>query len=274
MHLLLGARLRRMRQDLDIKQQAAGAAIYASASKISRLETGLTSITETDARNLLRLYHVPESEQAQYLTWVRQVNAIRGFTEEDSPESGLDALLDFGSVATLRRYEHRCVPDILQTEQYACAASELTKHLGRPGEVEQAHTLRLERRAAVLGAAPPTVWLMIEDSALRRRIGGTAVWRAQIAELIDLTRLRHIIIQIIPDDAHVPAFCANSFTILRFRDPDMPDVVCLHQLTGTHYLSTTTLLPQFQYLANHISTLAPTPTHSRTLLESLLREDP
>ncbi|WP_167474606.1 DUF5753 domain-containing protein [Nocardia arthritidis] len=271
--LFLGARLRRLREARGITQQQAGAAIFASDSKVSRLEAGLIRFQEKDVRNLLTLYRVAPSELSAYLAWVPQVNGSGCcHFDDETLGSGFGTLLDLEPVETLRRYEQGLVPELLQTDEYARAALRLAEPVLPDAEFEPMLAARLAHRIIITRVDPPRVWLIVEDAALRRRVGGNTVWRKQIEQLRELASLPHVVLQIVPDTACGPAFVTGSFTYFRFRENSMPDVVRLHEMAGSRYLADQSDTERFLIVADRLSTMAHTPPKSLLRLGELLRE--
>jgi hypothetical protein len=76
----------------------------------------------------------------------------------------------------------------------------------------------------------------MDELTLRRPLAGRAVLREQIRHLIDLTDLPHVTLQILPFVRGGLPVTGGPFSMLRFADPDLPDVVHLDQLTSALYL--------------------------------------
>ena len=96
--------------------------------------------------------------------------------------------------------------------------------------------LRLKRQDLLTGPRPPQVWAVIDEGALRRPVGGPAVMRGQLNRLIEVAQLRQVTIQVVPFARGGHAAAGGSFTVLRFSEREVPDVVYLEQLTSALYL--------------------------------------
>ena len=103
-------------------------------------------------------------------------------------------------------------------------------------EIDRRVSLRLKRQDLLNGPTPPQVWSVIDEGALRRPVGGPAVMRAQLERLVELAKLRHVTIQVAPFSTGGHAAAGGSFTVLRFSEPEVPDVVYIEQLTSALYL--------------------------------------
>ncbi|GAB2529511.1 helix-turn-helix domain-containing protein [Nocardia heshunensis] len=268
MQAILGSRLRSLRRARGLTQSQAAGRLGHHASKISRLETGCGGCRQEDLRALLDLYEVADAEQGRYLTWARR--AGHAWWPDDSEgrgdSSSLDALLDLAPVQRIRTYEQSVVPELLQTPDYARAVLHLV-HPTRPTEViERMLATLLQRQAILWQDNPPVLWMHVELTALRRRIGGEAVWDNQIEHLERAARRARITLQIVDDSLHEPARLGHGFTSLRFADPRLPDLVCIRQLTGVVCLDDAGHTDEYLQALDRLSSTA---THRGETLERL-----
>jgi transcriptional regulator with XRE-family HTH domain len=272
--LRLGAQLRRLRQAAGITRRDAAAAIRSSESKITRLELGRTGIKLRDLWDLLDFYGAEPAGQASMTALARTGNN-RGWWQEygDAVPAWQATYLGLEQSASLiRGYEPRFVPPLLQTPEYA-----RTLLTGAPGDPDAGRT---ERRLAVLlrrqqilhREDPPRVWTVIDESALRRPVGGPAMMRAQLDHLIDIARLGHVNIQVLPFRAGGHAACGTPVVLLRFAGDKLPDIVCVEYFTGAVYPSRPADLTRYWDLLNQFATQADPPIASTLILEQLRRE--
>jgi transcriptional regulator with XRE-family HTH domain len=238
--LVLGMRLRRLREAAGIGPEDAGEAIRASRSKISRLENGRTGFKFRDVADLLTLYGVDDdAERATLLALARHANAVGWWQEyADVVPAWLEHYLDLERAASLiRAYEIAYVPGLLQTADYARAVLRSGHPDAPEAEVERRVELRLRRQQVLHRDDPVRLWAVIDEAALRRPIGGSAVMRAQLAHLIEVSRLSHVNIQVLPLSADWHAEGGSGVTMLRFSESELPDVVYLEPLLTAVYLS-------------------------------------
>jgi transcriptional regulator with XRE-family HTH domain len=272
--LRLGTQLRQLRQAADITRQDAGAAIRSSASKITRLELGRTGIKHRDLTDLLGLYGVDPAGQASMTALARAGNNLGWWREYGDAVPGWQATY-LGleqSTSMIRGYEPRFVPELLQTPEYARAL--LTS---MSGAVDADRTERqlavLRRRQQILHREdPPHVWTVIDEGALRRTVGGPAVMRAQLGHLIDVTRLGHVNLQVLPFRVGGHAACGGPVELLRFAGDRLPDVVCLEYYGGAVYPSRAADLACYWDILNQLATQADPPIASTLTIEHLRRE--
>ncbi|MBV9382016.1 MAG: helix-turn-helix transcriptional regulator [Streptosporangiaceae bacterium] len=270
----LGTRLRRLREEAEISREKAGAAIRSSASKISRLELGRTAIKARDLADLLALYGASdEAERAGMLALARHASAPgwwQGYG--DAVPAWVKPYLGLEQAASLiRGYDVQFVPGLLQTPAYARAV------FGLPGgstgdQAERRVAVRMRRQEILHRADPPYLWVVIDESALRRPVGGTAVMRAQIEHLIEITQLRHVNIQVLPFRAGGHAAGGGPVILLRFAGDQLPDVVYLEQLNSALYPSRPADLTYYWNVLNQLATEADPPIASTMILNQIRKE--
>lgn len=273
--MLLGAQLRRLREAKRVSREEAGWEIRASESKISRIELGRVGFKERDVADLLTLYGVVDEEQrAALLTLAREANTPGWWhTYGDLLPSWFQPYLGLeGAAALIRTYEVQFVPGLLQTHDYARAVV-LLGHAGEcTGEVERRVALRMARQELLTQLTPPRLWAVVDEAALRRPIGGPQVMRSQLEYLTEVTKLPHVRIQVVPFDAGGHAGVGGAFTMLRFGDPELPDVVYVEQLTSALYLDKRDDVDQYVAAMERLSVQANPPDDTPEILDRILRD--
>jgi transcriptional regulator with XRE-family HTH domain len=237
--IVLGGQLRRLREARGISREEAGFAIRGSESKISRMELGRVGFKERDVLDLLTLYGVAdERERDEALALTREANTPAWFHRySDLLQSPFQNYLGVeGAAVLIRTYEVQFVPGLLQTEAYARAVIRSGFSTADTAEIERRVTLRMDRQKLLRRPDPPQLWAVVDEAALRRPIGGVTVMRAQIETLIEAIKLPHVRLQVIPFDVGAHAAAGGAFSILRFEDEDLADVVFIDLLSGGIYL--------------------------------------
>jgi transcriptional regulator with XRE-family HTH domain len=233
----LGGALRRRREAAGVTRERAGEAIRASPAKISRLELGRVGFKERDVADLLTCYGIRDpAERAQFIDLARQANTPGWWHRySDLLPSWFETYLGLEQAASvIRNYEIQFVPGLLQTRDYARAVTMLGH--SDPVEVERRVELRIQRQALLTGPNPPTLWAVVDEAALRRSLIGPEQSRAQITHLVEMNELPNISLQVAPFSYGGHAAAGGPFAILRFAEPDLPDIVYLEQLTSSLYL--------------------------------------
>ncbi|MFG1954526.1 helix-turn-helix domain-containing protein [Micromonospora sp. NPDC048830] len=273
--MLLGAQLRRLREARGVTREGAGWEIRASESKISRMELGRVGFKERDVADLLTLYGVVDAdERAAMLKLARDANSPGWWHRYgDVLPSWFQSYLGLESAAALiRSYEVQFVPGLLQTPGYARAVVLLGHPRAGVEEIDRRVGLRMRRQELLSRPEPPQLWAVIDEAALRRPIGGPAVMRGQLTALIEATRSPHVRVQVIPFEAGGHAAAGGAFTILRFGDQDLPDIVYIEQLTSALYLDKREDLDYYAAAMERLCVEAEPPERTPDLLTRLRDE--
>ena len=238
LRIQLGVRLRRLRQARGISREAAGWEIRGSESKISRMELGRVPFKERDVTDLLALYGVGEPESTALLSLARRASAPAWWRQfgEVVPPWYLSYLGLEEAASLIRAYEAHFVPGLLQTADYARAVLTREHPTAPAAEIERRIELRRCRQRVLTRQDPPQFWAVLDEAVLRRETGGRDVMRAQMRALLEAAELPNVQLQIVPFHQGSAAPAAFPFAILRFTEPELPDVVYVEQLTGAVYL--------------------------------------
>lgn len=241
LRMILGRQLEELRTRAGLTYEQAGEAIGVSHSTIRRMEAAkVARLRLADAEKLLQVYGVTDRQEIDtFLKAVREASK-RGWwhTYRDVMPDWFAAYLSLEQAALqVRAYENEFVHGLLQTEEYARALLGAGNPHAPTEATERRVALRMRRQELLTREAPPRVWVVMDETVLRWPVGGAAVMRAQIAHLIEVNRLPHVTLQIMPfaNGPH-PAMRAGAFHLFRFRAAELPDVVYLNGLVGAVYL--------------------------------------
>ncbi len=272
--ILLGSLLRRLRESRNISMREAGYHIRATESKISRLETGKVSFKERDVEDLLTFYGVSDGkERDQVLDLVREANTLGWWHSfgEVLP-SWFEAFVGLEAAASVvRAYEVQFIPGLLQCPEYVDAVVS-TNRTQTAADLKRRIELRQRRQAALERDDAPVLWAVLDEAALRRPIGGPEVMKAQIAYLIEQASRPNVTIQLLPYSVGAHAAEGGAFTLLRFAEADLPDVVYLEHLTGAQYIERPEDVEQYARAMDRISVDALHPDDTVRALDDLIRE--
>jgi Domain of unknown function (DUF5753)/Helix-turn-helix domain len=275
LRMLLGGYLRRLREAAGFTPDEAGYEIRAHRSKISRMETGKVSFKIRDVADLLSLYGVTdEQRRAEVLNLAKQSNAPDWWQKySDILPGWFETYLGLESAAsTIRSFEIQFVPALFQTEDYARAVTRLGHQAAPAGEIEDRVALRLKRQHLLNRPEPPVVWSVMDESVLRRLVAGPKVMRAQLRHVIEVARMPHVTLQVIPFGVGAYACAGGSFSVLRFAERDLPDVVYIEQLTSAMYLEQRADVEHYLEVMDQLSGAALTPVATIRFIEQVARE--
>ncbi|CAL9643069.1 hypothetical protein SUDANB95_06368 [Actinosynnema sp. ALI-1.44] len=268
LRIVLGSQLRRLREAAEITRADAGYAIRGSESKISRMELGRVGLKERDVADLLTMYGMTDEDaRDKFLAMVRRSNEPGWWHRYNDlmPDWFQDYVGLEEAASRILTYETHFVPGLLQTEAYAMAiASNGRPDLAGP-EVRRRVALRMQRQKIMFRPSAPRLWAIIDESVLHRPIGGRDVLLAQIEHLLSVTKDAPITLQIVPFP--LSGYAAEGpFTMLRFGEPDLPDIVYLEHLSGALYLDKQEELELYSRRFDRLTVDAETPDRSRQML--------
>jgi hypothetical protein len=273
--MLLGAHLRRLREAAAVSREDAGWEIRSSESKISRMELGRVGFKERDVEDLLTLYGLDdEQERDRLLALARDANNPGWWHRYgDVLPNWFQSYLGLEAAASvIRTYEVQFVPGLLQTTEYARAVVVLGHDTAGETQVERRVNVRVTRQRLLARTDPPLLWAVVDEAALRRPIGGRDVLRGQIEHLLEATRLPNVRLQVVPFDVGGHAAAGGAFSILRFPDEDLPDVVYVEQLNSALYLDKRDDVEQYLAAMEALCITALTPALTVSFLRDLAKE--
>jgi hypothetical protein len=264
-----------LREAAGVSPERAGYEIRASRSKISRMENGRVRFKARDVSDLLDLYGVTdEATRAGVMSLMRQANAAGWWSAyDDVTADWFESYLGLEAAASVvRSFDLQFVHGLFQTEAYARAVTMLGYSAAPAEEIDRRVSLRLKRQDLLTRPDPPQVWSVVDEGALRRPVGGRAVMRDQIKRLMEVAELRTVTVQVVPFGRGGHSAAGGSFTVLRFGDADVPDVVYMEQLTSALYLEKREDVDHYMEVMNRLSTEALTPARTLRFLADILRE--
>ncbi|HEX5568893.1 MAG TPA: helix-turn-helix transcriptional regulator [Streptomyces sp.] len=268
--ILLGSQLRRLREARGVTREAAGYSIRASESKISRMELGRVSFKARDVEDLLTLYGVTDEAEREPLLGLARESSVAGWWHNYS-----DVLPNWfqtyvgleGAASDIGVYEVQFVSGLLQTEDYARAVVTSGHRTGlSKDEVDRRVALRLERQKLLLSERAPRYRCVLDEAALCRPYGGREVMDAQLRHLAELSELPHVTVQVMPFGSGGHPAESGAFTLLRFPESELSDIVYLEHLTSALYLDKPEEVAQYGHVLERLLRDSLNPQESRDLL--------
>ncbi len=271
LRIMVGNELRRLREASGLTRRAAAEAIRGSESKISRLEGGLVGFRRRDVADLLTEYGVVEglakeellklAERANEPGWWHRYNDV--MPNWLVTYVGLEQ-----AAATIRCYEAQFIPGLLQTEAYAHAVIGLGQ-ADDVDEVKQLVALRMQRQRMLDTPQPSDYWAVVDEAVLRRNLGGRQVMRDQLGYLLEASKRPNVTVQVVPFNRSDVAAAGGPFSLLRFAEPELPDIVYLEQLTSALYLDKRVDTEVYLKIVDRLAAGALTPLRSAALIASV-----
>lgn len=170
-----------------------------------------------------------------------------------------------GAAERIDEYETRLVPGLLQTREYAWASLSTRTE----GSTQRRFEIRMSRQEILSRGNPVILWVILEEQALDRPVGSSAIMRAQFEHLLTLPERSggRVTIQVCPTEVGPHVSLSSSFTLLRFASPRDPGVVAVETRVRTIFFERPAEVQQYVYEMDHLRTLALSPEDSAELIK-------
>lgn len=221
----LGAELRRLREKAHFTLAQAVDGLTLSTTKLHRVENGLTALkSAAELRQLLDRYGVTDEDDIDFLAEIQRDSLNRGWWSQyrSTMPSGMAMYVGLESGArTIRAWHPNVVVGLLQTEAYVREMLQTAKPVEEHTTefVERTIQLRMERKAYLVRRADgQELWAVLDEAALRKVVGSPDVMREQYEEIIRLSKLDNVTVQVLPTGS--PNYRSSfNFNLLNFEAP-------------------------------------------------------
>ncbi|MGX2997861.1 helix-turn-helix domain-containing protein [Streptomyces sp. JNUCC 64] len=273
--VVLGRRLQDLRERAGLKREEAAKVLRVASATVRRMETAEVALKIPYVQLLLKAYGVPDDEVDAFVALAEEANRPGWWQRFHDILPGwfsMHVSLE-GSASLIRTYEPHFVPGLLQTEDYARAVMR-SGAVGRtrPEDIERHVALRMERQDLLTREDAPRLWVVMDETVLRRPAGGPEVMRAQIDKLLDRTGLPNVVLQIARFDAGPHPGTYGPFVLFRFAVPELPDMVYSEYLTGAVYLDARPEVARHLEVMDRMAAQAATAHRTKEILRDLRKE--
>ncbi|MFI8932512.1 helix-turn-helix domain-containing protein [Streptomyces sp. NPDC053474] len=235
----LGLRLFELRKACGLSAEAAGLQAGVSKATVSRYEKGQGNVRWNQVEALCKVYNAPDEEIAELIElaknskltdswWIplagKLSNPMRVLlgVENEAP-----FIWQFAAGAV--------IPGLLQTKRYAAAIQSTPGNSLEPEAVTEFLDMRMQRQKILARTSPPSYHAILDESVLRRRVGGVDVMAEQLDLLLERRQERNITIQVVPFDAGAYSAALTSFIIYGGTEPSL-DVIFVETAVGSLFL--------------------------------------
>jgi transcriptional regulator with XRE-family HTH domain len=269
----LGQELRRLRELKGMTAEEVADRLLVSQSKISRLENGRRSISQRDVRDLCGVYEVEDHRIVDSLMQMAKESRQQGWWHAfgDIPYSvyiGLET-----DAASLRVYEPQVVPGLLQTPRYAEAVITGALPEATPADIEKRVQVRMRRQDRITDTEHPLrLWAVLDESALRRAVGGPQTMVEQLEHLLEMTRLPHVTVQVMPFSMGAHPGVNGQYAILEFPEAADSTVIYLEGVTSDLYLEKANDVQSYSVMYEHLRAQALNADQTREFIEGVAKE--
>ncbi len=264
----MGFLLRKLRTDRGLSVDEVAKRAMFSQTKLSRLETGRVGASPRDIRDLCLVYGIADTAERERLMALAREGKQRAWWQGlDLPYEtyiGLEA-----EATSIWDYNTDVVNGLLQVEGYARAIFEAGEPPLDRAVIEKRIEGRIKRQALLTQEDGPVFHIILDEGALRRPVGGSAVMGAQLARLVEAANLPSVTFQLIPLSVGAHPALDSTFVLLEFNKASVNDVVYVEGAVGNIYLESTTDLERYRRMFSRLEAIALSPEDSVDLVSSI-----
>ena len=269
----LASEMRRLRRESGkTREQAAKFADIAPAT-VSRIEAAVHAPKVADIMALCKFYGLDDERTEVLVTLARQ-SRQRGWWQKygDAIPAWFEVYVGLEEeVSEIRTYQSEVVFGLLQTEAYAHAVFMADDDVS-PADGERMVEVRMRRQKILDGLDRPKLWIIQNEGALRREVGGRVVMREQLNHLVTVSHMPGVTLQVLPLASGAHPSMHGAFEILGFPDRRDPDVVYVDYRKGCIYLEEAGEVDDYAQLFNQLRARAISPDETRTLIKQVAQQ--
>ncbi|KUN19135.1 XRE family transcriptional regulator [Streptomyces antibioticus] len=273
--VVLGRRLLDLRERAGLKREEAAKVLRVAPATVRRMEMAEVGLKIPYLQLLLKSYGVSDEEADAFVQLAEEANKPGWWQRYHDILPGWFSMYVSleGAASLIRSYDPHFVPGLLQTEDYARGVLK-SGAIGqtRPEDIERHVALRVQRQELLTRPDAPRFWAVIDETALRRPVGGPEVMRAQIDRLLEATKLPNVTLQVAPfaNGPHPGTY--GPFVLFRFAVPELPDMVYSEYLTGAVYLDARAEVATHLEVMDRTAAQAATAHRTKEILRDLRKE--
>ncbi|MFD5629421.1 MULTISPECIES: helix-turn-helix domain-containing protein [unclassified Streptomyces] len=273
--VVLGRRLLDLRERAGLKREEAARVLRVAPATVRRMEMAEVSLKIPYLQLLLKSYGVSDEEAESFVLLAEEANKPGWWQRFHDILPGWFSMYVSleGAAALIRQYEPHFVPGIMQTEDYARGVLK-SGAIGqtKPEDIERHVALRMQRQDLLTRPDAPRIWAVMDETALRRPIGGSEGMRAQVDKLLETMKLPNVTLQVIPFSSGPHPGTYGPFVLFRFAVPELPDMVYSEYLTGAVYLDARSEVATHLEVMDRMAAQAATAHRTKEILEDLRKE--
>ncbi|ANS64513.1 DNA-binding protein [Streptomyces lincolnensis] len=272
---MLGRRLLDLRERAGLRREEAARILRVAPATVRRMEMAEVAFKIPYLQLLLKAYGITDHEAEAFVQLAEEANRPGWWQRFHDVLPGwfsMHVSLE-GAAALIRQYEPHFVPGLLQTEDYARGVLR-SGAIGQtsPDDIERHVALRMERQGLLTRQDAPRLWVVMDETVLRRPVGGPEVMRAQIDKLLDAAKLPNVTLQVAPfaNGPHPGTY--GPFVLFRFAVSELPDMVYSEYLTGAVYLDARAEVATHLEVMDRMAAQAATAHRTKEILKDLRKE--
>ncbi|WAL96248.1 helix-turn-helix domain-containing protein [Streptomyces sp. Je 1-369] len=257
---LLGCELRHARERAGLSQEALGAPLFVSGSFIGQLEAG------TRRMHLEYAVHFDEVLGTGGF-FARNCGAL---AKSKYPDHFAEAAEAEAVATTIRHYLPLLVPGLIQTPAYSAALFRSYRPMATDEQISELVATRMDRGCLMDNPTTPLLWVILDEAALRRPVGGPATMAEALRHVADLARRHRIIMQVLPFSAGAHAGMGGSLKLMEFADA--PPLCFIEGLDTGRLIDDPATVARHSMTFNLLQALGLPPQGSLALVDSMAHD--
>ncbi|MCP2287533.1 helix-turn-helix domain-containing protein [Nocardia amikacinitolerans] len=267
----LAALLTEMRDTVGLSKEEVSTRTGINVTTLYRIEQAQARPQRRTLNTLLDIYEV-DPDRRKYALELLSDAQKPGMSRpwEANLTEVYAAYINFESEAlSARHYQTSYIPGLLQTEQYAAAVIDTSMPKVETAIMESRVHARLNRAAVLDKDKPLELWVVLDEAAIRREVGGPHTMRGQLEKLLMESKRKNVILQILPFNAGAHPGMAGSFTLLDFQNPDDNELVYVEGIAGDTLVEGHNEVRRFGVIFDQLRAMALSPRDSVALIEEI-----
>ncbi|RII18450.1 Helix-turn-helix protein [Streptomyces sp. YIM 130001] len=273
--VVLGKRLQELREGAGLKREEAAKVLRVAPATVRRMETAEVTLKIPYLQLLLQAYGTPADESESFITLAEEANQPGWWQRYHDILPGWFSMYVSleGAASLIRSYEPHFVPGLLQTEDYARTVLR-SGAVGQtsPTEIERHVDLRMQRQELLVAEDAPRLWVVMDETVLRRAVGDPGLMRAQVDRLLEVAELPNVTLQIAEFTAGHHPGTYGPFVLFRFAVPELQDMVYTEYLTGAVYLDRRAEVVTYLEVMDRMAAQSATAHRTKEILRDLRKE--
>ncbi|MET8774899.1 helix-turn-helix transcriptional regulator [Nocardia sp. NPDC004654] len=268
----LAALLTEMRDKVGLSKEEVSSRTGINVTTLYRIEQAQARPQRRTLNTLLDIYEV-DPDRRKYALELLSDAQKPGMSRpwEANLTEVYAAYINFESEAlSARHYQTSYIPGLLQTEQYAAAVIDTSMPKVETAIMESRVHARLNRATVLDKEKPLELWVVLDEAAIRREVGGQQTMRGQLEKLLLESKRKNVILQILPFNAGAHPGMAGSFTLLDFENPDDNELVYVEGIAGDTLVEGHNEVRRFGVIFDQLRAMALSPRDSVALIEEIV----
>ena len=266
----LGRELRRFREKAGLTLEEAAPKLDWSTSKLGRIENAQQGVDVHGVRSMLDLYDIGGTQWDEIIELAREARKkdrlhAYGKGPQGYPRLELDATV-------VHNYQFSYVPGLLQTEGYMRTLFRNSRRCPTDAEIDRDVKVRLSRQRRLTEEPTLELVTIVDESVLRRPVGGVEVMRPQLRQVVARAALPSVCLQVLPLSLGVHSGLGGSFTVLGYGDPNEPEIAYVEHTVNAMQLHKEAEVRVCKLVFDQLRSEALSPQDSVALVERLIAD--